>query len=269
MAICGDSQFKHYTLASKWAIVCAANRLYDNNLANDDEDFWKLWDSATLSRYNCATYAPTKEEWLDWARQPNQQNKNRRNIDIAIIKFIENMPDAVWYAAIDCEGMLDTNDKMFAVADKINKNLELTDDEYRLWQEYVTEHQKDKPLWNSRDWERKTNTEYIQGLMDDLFEDYPELLNKCYVPVEDEYRTGAKKGMTYDVYELDYNLLSDALNKLPKKVWETWANEILETAEAWGNIGDNAEKVFSPDEKKFIKTNRIAFIDKYLQVVIG
>lgn len=76
-----------YKLGSKWAVICAGNRIQD---MRDAEFHWEVAYARRVKQYN---FIPSFDSWKSWA-------KGKGGIDPDIIDFLENNPDA-WYLAID------------------------------------------------------------------------------------------------------------------------------------------------------------------------
>ena len=86
-----------YFLATRWAMVAAANR--ESDMAGETRDAFS-WESAFQSRFQQVNFVPTKAEWLEWATGINKKT-GAPNVDPIITKFIEKEDDSVWYDAID------------------------------------------------------------------------------------------------------------------------------------------------------------------------
>jgi len=87
MKLIDERQLNGYRLGDRWSMVAAANRRVD--MADDAK--WS-WEPAFARRFSQVNFIPTREEWLDWA-------KNEAHLRSDIIEFVEAYPDH-WYEAI-------------------------------------------------------------------------------------------------------------------------------------------------------------------------
>jgi len=271
MSLLGDHRYgQDFVLAPGWATIGASNRLHDDGMKHTDKEFFSKWPMAVADRWTSVTYVPSKEEWLDWARQANSEGK--RNVDIAIIEFIEAMEPLVWYYCIDFIGKAGVNGakseykklkgNWTSIVDKLNNGLVLDDTETEDFDGYYGGVGSRKfGNYTGRTWHEKVNVQYV-GALKQLFHEHPEALEKCYIGTRDYTIKDDGSTEGYDVREIDYNELSKALNLLPKTVWKNWA-EKKKTA----MVNNGVE--FKNGDENIIETNRIRFIKKYLQYVIA
>lgn len=81
MKLIDERTIGEYKLGSKWAIVCAGNRMQD---MRDAEFHWENAYARRVEQYN---FIPSFDSWISWA-------KGKGGIDPDIIDFLENNPDA-------------------------------------------------------------------------------------------------------------------------------------------------------------------------------
>ena len=217
-------------LASRWAVIAAANRMHDDGLPEMTKDETNKWVAAAKSRYMHLTFVPTKKEWLEWARRPN--SKGYQNIDEYICKFIEQMKPKVWYDCLDfnseslgqgAKQVLDihTTDDITTTANNMTKDEQLAKHIAQV-DKYVfapTLRNKQLTTWNPRTWE------YIS---DDLRSEIIDLIGADnYADVfYNNTITGTNtrgRSQQYNVKNIDFEALAEALDTISEDDWLDWA----------------------------------------------
>lgn len=202
MNLVNDKVYQNMVLGSRWGFVLAANRSIDMlELETSSES---RWEPAKADRYVSILYVPKKSDWLEWARQKKAVGPNgevRQNVDEMICSFIENVSDGVWYDALD----LGSRDNQMSAEDrKAVKNMKIEDVESLLLDSDTLG--LDKTTWTPRDWSEKVS-DSILGELKIIFMGRPELYNSIFVDGN-----------------ISQPKLEKALNELPEKAWNIWAN---------------------------------------------
>lgn len=201
MNIVNDKVYQNMVLASRWGFVLAANRAIDML----EPETASRWEPAKADRYISIMYVPKKSDWLEWARQKKAvgpKGEVRQNVDEMICSFIESVSDGVWYDALDLGSRDDdmNDDQRKTVRNKSDiEELEtlLTDG---------SELGLDKTTWTPRDWSEKVS-DSILGELKLIFMGKPELYSSIFVDGN-----------------ISQPKLASALNELPDKMWNVWAN---------------------------------------------
>lgn len=228
MNLFGDRQFHDMELASQWATIAAANRMSDDNRSEADANFRALWDDAKKSRFTHLTYVPTKEEWLTWAREVDEDGY--QNVDELICKFIERSDDGVWYDALEngtkkLEGPDATVAGLQQIIDKWKKGIELTAKELKTLGTYISNPGSSTAnmslsVWNGRSWHQKINKEMMSILYNEIFYDYPEKFEECFSETTRVRSTkGGYSSEEYTAKNLDMSKLKKQLNSLSEEEW--------------------------------------------------
>lgn len=270
MTLCGDRTYQKMILASGWSIIAAANRLTDDKLPENNAEFRSLWGEAMKTRFTHLTFVPTKEEWLKWAREVN--NEGYQNVDEIICKFIEKSPEGVWYDALDFGSREITDpdvkrilgvgandkDKGTSGHDAIWGTNSLTKDELKKVGKYnsdinATVDNMEMIAWNGRTWDQKISRVFLSGLRQ-LFFGEPEQYEACF-STQKRVReiNGGASSEEYTVKNIDTNKLKAQLNKVPRARWFAWTNGVYEK--------------FDPSQNSRIN-DRFDFIMKWLGYII-
>lgn len=89
--------YNSYVMASRWAMIAAANRKIDMD-ATKRQDY--SWDNATATRFQSVNFVPTLQEWLEWATSPAKEGSSEPNVEPIITDFIKEIGESVWYKCI-------------------------------------------------------------------------------------------------------------------------------------------------------------------------
>lgn len=273
MTLCGDRLYQKMQLASGWSTIAAANRLTDDKLPENNAEFRSLWGEAMKTRFTHLTFVPTKEEWLTWAREVNDDGY--QNVDEIICKFIEKSSPGVWYDALDF-GSREIEDqdvkRILGVGSDVKGNLDdrgsegngtwgtnnLTKAELRKVGKYnsdinATIDNMEMVAWNGRTWDQKISRVFLSGLQQ-LFYGEPEQYEACF-STQKRVRelNGGASSQEYIVKNLDTNKLKAQLNKVPRDRWFTWTNGVYQVFDPNQNLRNN---------------DRLGFMLEYLGYII-
>lgn len=265
MTLCGDRTYVDMPLATNWVTVAAANRLSDDLLSEANKDFHDLWDAAKQSRFTHLTYAPTKKEWLDWARDVDEHGY--QNVDELICKFIEKSPDGVWYDALslgsrEIEGR-NAND-LKQILDKWEKGIALTAKELKVFGTYIENPgnsiaNMSNYTWNGRTWHQKIHKAIMSLLLNDFFNGDFEKYEACFDEtqrVKDLY--GSRGSKEYTAKNLNMNKVAEQLNSIPNQRWDDVTNRFFRKVDPNQNLRNN-------DRLGFF----LACVQWYIQVETG
>ena len=226
MNLMGDRIYKDMEIASKWSLISAANRLSDNNLSEVNKDFYEIWDVAKYNRFTMVNYVPTKKEWLEWAREVDEES-GLQHVDEFICKFIESTEgDAVWYDAFGngSRGELaDTNIKR--IAGDWNSGADMPIEDIKDMGAWISNPTKaiflgSRLTWNGRTWHKKISNAIRKLLKNKLFAKYPEKYKACFSPIIQTRTTPDGFGTEeYTALTLNQNNVEKQLNSLPTEEW--------------------------------------------------
>ena len=202
MNLVNDKVYQNMVLGSRWGFVLAANRAID--MLELETDAASRWEPAKADRYISIIYVPKKSDWLEWARQKKAVGPNgevRQNVDEMICSFIESASDGVWYDALDLgsrDYQMNQKERTAIQSGDISQveTVLLDSDTLGL----------DKTTWTPRDWSEKIS-DSILGELKIIFMGRPELYNSIFVDGN-----------------ISQPKLEKALDELPEKAWNIWAN---------------------------------------------
>lgn len=263
MTFVGDRTYVDMPLATNWVTVAAANRLSDDLLSEADPTFHGLWDTAKQSRFTHCTYAPSKEEWLEWARDVDDDGY--QNVDELICKFIEKSPDGVWYDALDLGSRGDDaieGRNAAAIKDVLAKwhaGTPLSAKELKLFGTYISNPGNSivgmtNYTWNARTWHQKINKVMLSVLLNDFFKGDFKKYEACFdetTRVKSLY--GGKGAKEYTAKNLNMDKLATQLNSIPDAYWD--------------KITDGYWQKFDKDQN-FRNNDRLAFFLECVQWLI-
>ena len=225
MGLGNDHKFgDNYVVASKWGFIFASNRSYDEGEA-DSDDARYYPTAAQANRFIHVTYVPDKKEWLEWARQTNDEGE--ANVEPFITDFIEASPDHVWYATVTNGGYDDLLDNK-----KVDKLAHENESDPRSAIQDVLDQAmlKTKRMVTPRTWANVINTEYRETLKD-LLDGNPEGIDgKDYYKMLVQKSAEIKKDSEGTEYKEWYggiapNILIDELNNIDEAYWDEWVEE--------------------------------------------
>lgn len=231
MNLFGDRTYEHAKLASRYVLIAAANRLTDDNKSETDKDFKELYFPALLERFNMYTFVPTKQEWIEWAREVNSQGY--QNVDEIIVSFIENAPDGVWYDALDLgsrdnEFRDDADKKFLSNVKQIDAGLDnaaIKDIGSFISSPSKSAANRKKLMWSGRTWDAKINAAIMSTLKNELFFGKPDEYAACF---SDTLRQrdvhGGLRTEQYSAKNLDMNKLRQQLDMIPDEDWYDWSD---------------------------------------------
>lgn len=264
-----DRHYKGLRLASKWCTLFASNRLSDDNKSELDDEFHQMWGQATKNRFTHVTYVPTKAEWLAWAREISDKTPGAsgyQNVDELICKFIEKMPDGVWYDSLDFDSRTiegKQGDAQYkAVVDAIEKfksGTPLTMADYKAIGSYTSsagraKHNLSMLTWNGRTWDQKIYQPFMDILKNHLFLGHPEKFEACFSET-DRVREidGGYSSVQYKAKNLDLAKLAEQLNSIPDNRWSNWCSKQKHDIDPNGELRE---------------TNRVGFVLAVLGSII-
>ena len=226
MNLMGDRIYKDMEIASKWSLISAANRLSDNNTSEVNKEFFEIWDVAKYNRFTMLNYVPTKKEWLEWAREVDEEG-GVQHVDELICKFIESTEgDAVWYDAFGNGSrgdIKDANIKRIAGDWDSGANLPIEDiKNMGTWISNPTNavFLGSRLTWNGRTWHKKIGNAIRKLLKNEIFADYPEKYQACFSPIIQTRKSPDGFGTEeYTALTLNQNNIEKQLNSLPADVW--------------------------------------------------
>lgn len=228
MALVDKGMYQDMVLASKWALVFASNRYEDVFTKGDAEISEFIWEDAQDRRFNHVTFVPDKNEWLEWARSTNANGI--QNIQEKYCKFIEIMPEKVWYATLDNGGFdtyltdedraelqdynsttkTDTIDKRDAIVDATSSKIGF----------------ESKTSVTPADWEKVSN-KMVDVLQKNIFFRHPELFKMCIVD-----------------RNIDEVQLAKALDMLSPQEWNRFYLPFRKKVDPTGQLANNRIQFF-------------------------
>ena len=236
MALVDKGMYQNMYLASKWALVFASNR-YEDVFTKGEADLAEfIWEDAQDRRYNHLTFVPDKNDWLEWARGRNADGI--QNIQEKYCKFIEIMPEKVWYPTIE-NGGFDTyltDDDKAIIMDYLSASKTDTIDKRDALEGMITSKMgfENKLTVSLAAWE-SISAELISELKYNLFFMHPELLKMCIIN-----------------RNIDENKLAQALDMLSPSEWDAYYKRNKKIIDPSGVLKNNRIQFFREVEQKLI-----------------
>lgn len=260
MNLMGDRVYKAMKVASGWTLIAAANRLSDNNMSDTNKDFYEKWDIPKYSRYTMVNYVPTKKEWLDWAREVDEEG-GVQHVDEIICKFIESTEgDAVWYDAFGNGSRGEIKDaNIKRIAGDWNSGVDLPIEDINDMGSFISNPRKalflsSRLTWNGRTWHKKIGNAIRKLLKNVIFINHPEKYKACFSPIVQTRKSEDGFGTEeYTALTLNQNSIEKQLNSLPTEEW-------YKITAKYSRLDPNGN---------FRKNDRLGMFMKMVQEIIG